>query len=229
MLGITLRPESNRQMALNKQLLLKSFPSQNSDTMYAVLQLYDEAYMIAREYFAFYYVMGAETIIDYVNSHEIGYSWEFLKNATFDMGINALFRFYGKPSGKNNSKNEHILWQCEQAFDIEVSPRKSYVITEITKHRHNNTAHCGNDFHAESTSIKYDSPLIAMEKLRQDRNSFDKEKLDSGCTVYHETLCEYFYGKIQSITKTLNSKRIDGTKIAHELKEYIDSVLNDVA
>lgn len=226
MLGINFQPESEKQVALNKQLLSESFPTQNSDMMYNALQLYDEAYIVTREYFAFYYVMGTETVIDYVNSHKIGYSWEFLKNATFDMGINALCCFYGKTSGKNNSKNEHILWQCEQAFGIEISPRKGDSITEITKHRHHNTAHCGNDFHTNSTSIKYDSPLVAIEKLRRDRNRFDKEKLDSGCTIYYETLYEHFYGKIQSITKILNNKRIDNVKIARELKEYVNDVLN---
>lgn len=226
MLGIKTQPESEKQVALNKQLLSESFPTQNSDMMYNVLQLYDEAYIVAREYFAFYYIMGTETVIDYVNSHEIGYSWEFLKNATFDMGINALCRFYGKTSSKNNSKNEHILWQCEQAFGIEISPRESDLITEITKHRHNNTAHCGNGFHVDSTSIKYDSPLIAIEKLRQDRNRFDKEQLKSGCTIYYETLYEYFYSKTQSIVKILNNKRINNTKIARELREYVNDVLN---
>lgn len=228
MLGLNFQPESEKQVVLNKQLLSESFPTQNSDMMYNVLQLYDEAYMVAREYFAFYYVMGTGTIIDYVNPHKVGYSWGFLKDAVFDMGINALFRFYDKPKGKNDNKNEHILWQCEKAFNVGVSPYKSQLITEITKHRHNNTAHCGNGFHVDSTSIKYDSPLIAMEKLRQDRNRFDKEKLDSGCMVYYETLYEYFCGKIQSIIKILNNRKIDNTKIAHELKEYIDSVLNDV-
>ncbi|WP_289199522.1 hypothetical protein [Bacteroides acidifaciens] len=227
MLGVKLQPESNKQVILNKQFLSKSFPTRNSDKMYIALQLYDEAYMIAREYFTFYYIMGTETIIEYVNTHEIGYSWEFLKNAIFDMGINALFRFYDKPSGKNNSKNEHVLWQCKQAFDTEVSSLKSSHITEITKHRHNNTAHCGNGFHIDSTSIKYDSPLIAIERLRQDRNRFDKEKLNSGCTIYQESLHEYFCSKIDNIIKILNSKEINNAKIANELKEYIDSVLSD--
>ncbi len=227
MLGIKFQLESEKQVILSKQLLSESFPAQDGNTMYAALQLYDEAYMIAREYFAFYYIMGTETVIDYVNSHEVGYSWEFLKNAVFDMGINALFRFYDKPSGKNNSKNEHILWQCEQAFGIELSPHKSQLITEITKHRHNNTAHCGNGFHTASTGIKYDSPLIAMEKLRRDRNKFDKAKLDSGCIIYLETLYEYFHSKIHDIPKILNSKKVNNAKIACELKEYMDDVLND--
>lgn len=47
--------------------------------MYSALQLYDEAYIVAREYFAFYYVMETETIIDYANSYKISSSWEFLK------------------------------------------------------------------------------------------------------------------------------------------------------
>lgn len=53
MLGVTTQPESEEQVLLNKNLLAESFPGQNSDKMYTVLQLYDEAYMIAREYFAF--------------------------------------------------------------------------------------------------------------------------------------------------------------------------------
>ncbi len=218
MLGLNFQPESKKQVALNKQLLSESFPTQNSDMMYNVLQLYDEAYIVAREYFAFYYIMGTETVIDYVNSCKIGYSWEFLKNATFDMGINALCRFYSKTSSKNNSKNEHILWQCEQAFGIEISPREGDLITEITKHRHNNTAHCGNGFHTDSTSIKYDSPLMAIEQLRRDRNRFDKEKLDSGCTIYYETLYEYFYGKIQSIVKILNNRKMTMLRLLTNLK-----------
>ncbi len=31
------------------------------------------------------------------------------ENAAFDMGINALCRFYGKTSGKNNSKKRTYL------------------------------------------------------------------------------------------------------------------------
>lgn len=226
MLGIKTQPESEQQAVLKKQLLLEKFPTQNSDRMYSVLQLYDEAYIITREYFAFYYVMGTETVTEYVNSHEIGFSWEFLKNAVFDMGINSLFRFYDKPNGKNNSKNEHILWQCEQALGVKISSLKSSLIAEITKYRHNNTAHCGKGFHTDSTNIKYDSPLIAIEKLRQDRNEFDKERLDSASTLYLETLYEYFYSKIHGITKVLNSSKIDGVRIAHELKEYMSDALN---
>lgn len=172
--------------------------------------------------------MGTKTVIKYINSRKVGYPWEFIKDAVFDMGINALFRFYGEMSGKNNSKNEHILWQCEQVFNVEISPRESQLITEITKHRHNNTAHCGNGFHADSTGIRYDSPLMALERLRQDRDKFDKEKLNSGGTIYYETLYEYFCSKIQNITKILNSKGTDSRKIAYELKDYIDDVLNDV-
>lgn len=49
MLGLIFQPESEKQVVLNKQLLSESFPTQNSDMMYNVLQLYNEAYMVARE------------------------------------------------------------------------------------------------------------------------------------------------------------------------------------
>lgn len=226
MLGIEIKSEETQDSADPcRQQLLVAFPGRDVAEMCRVLRLYDQAYLATREYCAYYYIMGTETIIEYINSKHLGYIWTLLENAIFDCGINSLCGFYGHRTGKN--KSEHILEQCKAAFGEDVSSSNHDFIKAIIKYRHNNTAHHGNAFHKISVSFKYETLLKALETLRRDRLIFDKDKAQINVNIYYESLQQYFCEKVDDITSILGEGTITTKDVVSEIKELVDDIVRE--
>lgn len=224
MINIRFKPENNAQLNAQKEILSEIFPESNPSEALRVLEAFGATYFIAREYFAYYYVMGTQSVIDYVNFKKIGYIWELLKNAMFDSGINVLYGFYSK---NKKSKHERILLQCEEVLKEEISPSSNQIsiIKELMKHRNNNTAHRGNAFHSRESSIMCDTPLLILEQLRVDRLNFKEGAIQS--TIILTPLADYFCEKIGDVIDLMGEDSISVKQVRYELKQYVDSVLSD--
>ena len=224
MLEITFSGDIDDKNELIAAGLERLFPGKDGREIYNVLLLYDKGFISARGYFAYYYVMGVGAIIDYVNSSGFGDAWEFMKNAVFDMGINVLCRFYGEDKGNSIRKEERILWKCYKIFGEDIFTNNGALEKKIIQYRHNHSAHFGNGY--RNTSIKYDEPIHALEKLRLNRKKFDEEKMEAGSSIYMTTLDEYFCTKIKTVINMVGG-RIKEEVVACSLREYINDVLKN--
>lgn len=224
MLNIRFKPENDAQINAQKEVLLKIFPKSDPLEALKVLEAFDATYFIAREYFAYYYVMGTQSVTNYVNFKKVGYTWELLKNAMFDSGINVLCGFYGK---NKKSKHERILSQCEDVLKEKISPSSNQIpiIKELIKHRNNNTAHRGSALHSKESSIAYDTPLLVLERLRVDRLNFKEGAIQNNIIL--TPLADYFCEKIGDVIELMGGDSINAKQVSYELKQYVDSVLND--
>lgn len=206
-----------------KAMLKDAFPGCDKDKAYKVLNDYDNAYLSAREYFAYYFVMTTETIIDYVNEQKMGRIWQFTTDAIFDEGINTLYQFYDKQS----KEYRFVLQRAKDILGVPISTtnKNDEHIKMLKSYRNNHSAHFGDGFYKKETGITYDLPIILLERLRRDRHDFNKEHLDLTYLIYDE-LKTYFITKIQPVIQMLN-KELDTKNIENELVDYLDGVITD--
>lgn len=86
MINYKITLENSKFIDDHKGALAKAFPGRDPNAMYDILQLYDEAYLSSKEYFAYYFPMTTQTIVDYVNDNKLGRVWQFVTDAIFDEG-----------------------------------------------------------------------------------------------------------------------------------------------
>lgn len=223
MLSYTITPEKESDTDNRKAEIGSAFPGCDIDKAYKVLNDYDNAYLSAREYFAYYFVMTTKTVIDYINEQKMGRIWQFTTDAIFDEGINTLYQFYDKQS----RKYRFVLQRAKEILGVSISTtsKNDKHIEMLKSYRNNHSAHFGDGFYKKETGITYDLPIILLERLRRNRYDFNRKYLDLTDMVYDE-LKTYFITKIQPVTQMLN-KELDTKNIKTELVEYLDEVIAD--
>lgn len=223
MLSYTITPEKESDIDNRKAEIKSAFPDCAVDRAYKVLNDYDNAYLSAREHFAYYFVMTTKTITDYINEQKMGRIWQFTTDAIFDEGVNSLYQFYDKQS----KEYRFVLQRAKEILKVSISTtnKNDKHIKMLKSYRNNHSAHFGDGFYKKETSITYDLPIILLERLRRDRHSFNKEYFDLTDLVYDE-LKTYFITKIQPVIQMLN-KELDAENIKNELIDYLDSVITD--
>ncbi len=129
---------------------------------------YDAAFIAATEYFVYYCIIAAPSVVDYFNSTDGGRTWQFIGDAVFDEGVNALWQFFDQ-SGLN------IIQKFDRAFGTKIG---SFIqderIKELKEYRHKRAAHRNRNIH-EKTSIHYETPIHVLNKLRVAKTKFDNE------------------------------------------------------
>ena len=167
--------------------------------------------------------MTMPTIIEYINSHKLGRIWQFVTDAIFDEGINALFSLI---DGQSN-QYRNILKRSEKVFGFPISDyaeSKGY-IKIVRIYRNNVSAHFGKDYFENNSRIKCDDPIVMLEHLRRDKDNFNQKYLDLTDLSYDE-LKNDFAEKIPTVVKMLNAP-LDAKQIKKELSEYLDSVIKE--
>lgn len=223
MLNFIITPENPKSIDDYKDKLLNSFPDRNPDDMYSILNQYDGAYLSSRECFAYYFPLTTETVIKYINANKLGRIWQTITDSIFDEGIMSLYSIIDERS----SKYRNVLKRSESVFGFPISDytqSKEY-IKKIRIYRNQRAAHFGDDFFEKNSNIRYDDPIIMLERLRHDKNAFNSKYLDLTDLVYDE-LKTYFVEKIPIVVKMLNAE-FDTSKIREELINYLDSVIMD--
>lgn len=223
MLNFTITPENPKTVDDYKAKLLEVFPDKSPDDMYEILNSYDSAYLSAREYFAYYFPMTTKTVVDYINENKLGRIWQFTTDAIFDEGVISLYSIIDERS----DKYRNILKRSETVFGFPISnyAQSEEYIKKIRIYRNQRAAHFGKDYFEKNSSIRYDDPILMLEHLRRDKNTFNSKYLDLTDLLYDE-LKTYFIEKIPIITKMLNVE-LDVAKIKKELISYLDSVIVD--
>lgn len=221
MLNFKITQENPESIKDFEHKLQEAFPDKDPEQMYDILHLYDEAYLSAKEYFAYYFPMTTKTVINYINSHKLGTIWQFITDAIFDEGINALFSLIDGQS----SQYRDVLRRSEKIFGFPISDYgqdKDY-IKKIRIYRNNVSAHFGKDYFEDNSRIRFDEPIIMLEHLRRDRENFNQKYLNIADLSYDE-FKRNFAEKIPIIIEVLNAP-LDTEQIRKELSEYLSSVI----
>ena len=137
--------------------------------------------------------------------------------------MNALFSIIDKRS----DRYRNVLERSEKVFGFPISDYtqgKDY-IKKIRIYRNQRSAHFGENYFSTSSSIEYDIPIIMIEHLRQDRNSFNEKYLRLTDESYGE-LKFYFVEKIPDIARMLN-EHLNEKQIEKELTDYLDNVMEN--
>jgi hypothetical protein len=223
MINYNITSENPESIKSRKAKLSAAFPDRDPDKMYNILHLYDEAYLSAKEYFSYYFPMTTETVVKYINDSGLGRIWQFITDAIFDEGINALFSLIDKRS----SKYRNILERSEELFGFPISSysQSEEYIKRIRIYRNHRSAHFGDNYFEENSSIGYDDPVIMLENLRRDRKDFNQKYLDLEDLSYDE-LKNDFTRNIPYLIKMLDAP-LDGRQIRRELIEYLDAVVKE--
>ena len=223
MINYNITSENPESIKSRKAKLSAAFPDRDPDKMYNILHLYDEAYLSAKEYFSYYFPMTTETVVKYINDSGLGRIWQFITDAIFDEGINALFSLIDKRS----SKYRNILERSEELFGFPISSysQSEEYIKRIRIYRNHRSAHFGDNYFEENSSIAYDDPVIMLENLRRDRKDFNQKYLDLEDLSYDE-LKNDFTRNIPYLIKMLDAP-LDGRQIRRELIEYLDAVVKE--
>lgn len=223
MLSYTITPEKENDIDNRKAEIKSAFPNCDVDKAYKVLNDYDNAYLSAREYFAYYFVMTTKTIINYINEQKMGRIWQFTTDAIFDEGVNSLYQFYDKQS----KEYRFVLQRTKEILKVSIptTNKNDRHIKMLKSYRNNHSAHFGDGFYKKETGITYDLPIILLERLRRDRHSFNKKYFDLTDLVYDE-LKTYFITKVQPVIQMLN-RELGAENIKNELIDYLDSVITD--
>ena len=222
MLNVVLKYEDKSTEAALKSEILRAFPDKNVDYIFEVLKDYDEAYFAAREYFAYFFPMTTKAVIDYVNGRGVGRFWQFITDAIFDEGVNAIYRFYDGKSKKNGK----ILNRCLIGMDVCVSKfdKDDVLVKMLIKNRDNMVAHYGNGFGLDAVRITYDAPVLLLERLRRDKVAFDKKYFER-VSFLEDDILDYFSTMIPPVITMLNAN-LNQDAIMNELSIYINSVIN---
>lgn len=129
---------------------------------------YDATYIAATEYFIYYCIIAAPSVADYFNATDGGRTWQFIGDAVFDEGANALWQFFDN-SGLN------IIQRFDRAFGTKIgSLIQDERIKELKEYRHKRAAHRNKNVH-EKTDIRYETPIHVLDKLRVAKTKFDNE------------------------------------------------------
>lgn len=221
MLKVSLKYESESMIDAFKTQISDAFPDRDAAPIFEVLNDYDEAYFAAREYFAYFFSMTTNTVVDYVNRNGLGRIWHFMTDSVFDGGVNALYRFYD-PSSK---KNEKILDRCMDCIGVSISSidKNDALIKMLVRNRNNMAAHYGNDFGLDSSRISYDAPILILERLRRDKIAFDKKYIGK-ISFLDDDILQYFLTMIPPVIALLKAD-IDRKTIEEELELYINSII----
>ena len=141
MINYNITSENPESIKSRKAKLSAAFPDRDPDKMYNILHWYDEAYLSAKEYFSYYFPMTTETVVKYINDSGLGRIWQFITDAIFDEGINALFSLIDKRS----SKYRNILERSEELFGFPISSysQSEEYIKRIRIYRNHRSAHFG--------------------------------------------------------------------------------------
>lgn len=223
MLSVRIKTENPKATDLLVQKLHEKFPYIDIAQGAEVLLDFDEAYIAAREYFAYYFVMTTDEVVNYVNSNKIGVTWQFITDAIFNDGINAIWRFFdstAKDHGDILSRNKTIFGFSISKLNVDDDYGK-----RIKCHRHNRVAHFGNGYFNKISDIKYDDPIVVLNQLRIDMRNFKRGYFDLEDTTY-DNLKIYFCEKIPSISKLLNNE-VNSNKIKEQIESYLSSVIGE--
>ncbi len=222
MLNVSVKYENEDVIDDIKDKIHSVFPDKNSDEIFKLINDFDEGFIAAREYFAYFFPMTTKTVIDYVNCCGMGRSWQFITDAIFDEGINALYRFYDGRA----SQNGDILRRSCKILGRPISKRNKddVPIKMLVTYRNQKAAHFGNDYHLSSSNITYDLPIILLERLRRDRCKFEMKHFGSD-SILSDDILSYFVSMMPVALKALNSN-VDYKEIRNELSLYINSVIS---
>ncbi len=140
----------------------------DADQLLELYDAYDAAYIAATEYFIYYCIIAAPSVADYFNAADGGRTWQFIGDAIFDEGVNALWQFFDR-SGLN------IIQRFDRAFGTKIGNLiQDERIKELKEYRHKRAAHRNKNIH-EKTNIRYETPIHVLDKLRVVKTKFDNE------------------------------------------------------
>ncbi len=140
----------------------------DADQLLELYDAYDAAFIAATEYFVYYCIIAAPSVVDYFNAADGGRTWQFIGDAVFDEGINALWQFFDN-SGLN------IVQRFDKAFGTKIgSLIHDERIKELKEYRHKRAAHRNRNVHGK-TNIRYETPIHVLNKLREAKTKIDNE------------------------------------------------------
>ncbi len=140
----------------------------NACELLELYDAYDAAFIAATEYFIYYCIVAAPSVVDYFNAMDGGRTWQFIGDAIFDEGVNALWQFF-------DNKGLNIVQRFDRAFGTKIgSLINDCRIKELKEYRHKRAAHRNRNVH-EKTSIRYETPIHVLNKLREAKTKFDNE------------------------------------------------------
>lgn len=147
---------------------IKKSVCHDADQLLELYDAYDAAYIAATEYFIYYCIIAAPSVVEYFNAADGGRTWQFIGDAVFDEGVNALWQFFDQ-SGLN------IIQRFDRAFGTKIGNIiQDERIKELKEYRHKRAAHRNKNVH-EKTSICYETPIRVLDKLRVAKTKFNNE------------------------------------------------------
>lgn len=145
---------------------------------------YDAAFIAAIEYFAYYCIIAAPSAMEYFNAMDGGQTWQFINDAIFDEGVNALWQFF-------DNRGLNIVQRFDKAFGTKIgSLINDNIIKELKEYRHKRAAHYNRNTN-DKTIIHHETPIYALNKLREAKTRFDdKAGLPQSLLMFDmETAC----------------------------------------
>lgn len=173
MIGGSIKRSHDSDADQTKEILLdfvtrssKKSVCRDADQLLELYDAYDAAFVAATEYFIYYYIIAAPSVVDYFNAVEGGKTWQFIGDAVFDEGVNALWQFF-------DNKGLNIVQRFDKAFGTKIGRLiQDERIKELKEYRHKRAAHRNRNVH-EKTSIRYETPIHVLNKLRAAKTKFD--------------------------------------------------------
>lgn len=173
MIGASIKRSHNSDTGQAKEKLLdfvtkssKKSVCHDANRLLELYDAYDAAFIAATEYFVYYYIIAAPSVVDYFIATDRDRTWQFIGDAIFDEGVNALWQFFDK-SGLN------IIQRFDKAFGTKISSLiQDERIKELKEYRHKRAAHRNRNIH-ENTEMHYETPIHVLDKLRVAKTEFD--------------------------------------------------------
>lgn len=148
MIDVSIKRNHDRDTNQTKEKLLnlvskstKKTVCHDANQLLDLYDAYDAAFIAATEYFIYYCIIAAPSAVKYFNAADGGRTWQFIGDAVFDEGINALWQFFD-----NGGLN--IIQRFDKAFGTKIgSLIQDERIKELKEYRHKRAAHRNRNVH----------------------------------------------------------------------------------